>query len=129
MEDFFEILFYVVLAIILIVVNVRKGVKQKSNTAKNVLTSDKDNEPIFSDVLKEKTDNFPVEKDIIAEIENQKLQPDYNLSSNLGNKEVHRKEKDLKNMKSENITEKEHIRRNMFRKAILYSAIIKRPYN
>jgi len=129
MEDFFEILFYVVLAIILVVVNVRKVVKQKSNTAKNVSTFDTDNEPIFPDVLKEKTDNFPVEKNIIAEIEDQKLQPDYNLSSNLGNKEVHRKEKDLKNTKSENITEKEHIRRNMFRKAILYSAIIKRPYN
>ncbi|HPW65977.1 MAG TPA: hypothetical protein PLS84_02715 [Salinivirgaceae bacterium] len=127
MDDFFDILFYVVFLVTAVAISIRKAAKQKTNTTKNV--SPADGAPVFPDVLSEKTNGFPVEKNIITKTNGQKLQPDHNLSSNLGHKETLQKEKVFKNAKNENNAEKEHIRRNMFKKAILYSAIITRPYD
>lgn len=129
MDEIFEILVYVVLIVIVIAVNVGKAVKRKSVIAESVPPTDADGEPIFTDVLSEEANDFSVEKNNITEIEDQKSQSDYNLSSNLIHRETRRKEQILKNTKNENSQEKERVRSNMFKKAIIYSAIIKRPYD
>ncbi len=129
MDEIFEILVYVVLIVIVIAVNVGKAVKRKSVIAESVPPTDADGGPIFTDILSEEANDFPVEKNNITEIEDQKSQSDYNLSSNLIHRETRRKEQILKNTKNENSLEKERVRSNMFKKAIIYSAIIKRPYD
>ena len=129
MDEIFEILVYVVLIVIVIAVNVGKAVKRKSVIAESVPPTDADGEPIFTDVLSEEANDFSVEKNNITEIEDQKSQSDYNLSSNLIHRETRRKEQILKNTKNENSQEKERVRSNMFKKAIIYSAIIKKSYD